>query len=290
MSGQKEQQTQPVNDITHPAPRSSAAHNQFHCAQQTRCIIHSHRFLKTMPKPKESSHGSKKSGRRPRPHPRIIARQRARALMRETFLDNNLMDGASPGRSLLHFQRPHLRRCPYDLSSATFIGRVNSNHKHFRSTAELDGGLDGYNWKIRFGKGGPAFVLKLVRLLPTSCLFFLANNSPSPVLGCPSSQTSPLLRCSRRPSRWPGSNASLTNTLPTPLSSTSLSRRVRTTRTLRRRCWIFLWRVGFAHVPATKADNWEGGVLLDHSDIVYCNGHGWDTRLFGYRRVDQILR
>ncbi|KAL6410178.1 protein kinase domain-containing protein [Ilyonectria robusta] len=52
----------------------------------------------------------------------------------------------------------------------------------------------------------------------------------------------------------------------------------------------FLWRVGFAHVPATKADNWEGGVLLDHSDIVHCNGHGWDTRLFGYRRVDQILR
>ncbi|KAH6973806.1 hypothetical protein BKA56DRAFT_491548 [Ilyonectria sp. MPI-CAGE-AT-0026] len=36
----------------------------------------------------------------------------------------------------------------------------------------------------------------------------------------------------------------------------------------------FLWRVGFAHVPVTKADNWEGGVLLDHSDIVHCNGHG----------------
>lgn len=52
----------------------------------------------------------------------------------------------------------------------------------------------------------------------------------------------------------------------------------------------FLWCVGFAHVPVTKVDNWQSGVLLDHSDIVHCTGQGWDAKFFGYRRVDQILR
>lgn len=126
--------------------------------------------------------------------------------MRETFLDNNPMGGASPGCSLLQFQRPHLRRCPYDLSSVTFVGRVNSTHKHFRSTAELDGGLDGYNWKIRFEKGGPAFVLKLVRLLPASCLFFFRQLSfsssgipklPNLPITSPLSASAKMPRCSR---------------------------------------------------------------------------------------------
>lgn len=85
--------------------------------------------------------------------------------MRETFLDNNLMDGTYPGCSLGHFQRPHLRQCPHDLNSVIFTGRVNSNPRPFLSTAELDGGLDGYNWKICFEKGGPTFVLKLVHLV-----------------------------------------------------------------------------------------------------------------------------
>lgn len=52
----------------------------------------------------------------------------------------------------------------------------------------------------------------------------------------------------------------------------------------------FLWCVGFSYVPTTKADNWESGVLLDHSDIVHCNGHGWEMRLFGPRTVNQVLR
>lgn len=30
----------------------------------------------------------------------------------------------------------------------------------------------------------------------------------------------------------------------------------------------FLWCVGFAHVPVTRAENWESGVLLDYSDVL----------------------
>lgn len=285
--------------------------------------------------------------------------------MRETFLDNNPMGGASPGCSLLQFQRPHLRRCPYDLSSVTFVGRVNSTHKHFRSTAELDGGLDGYNWKIRFEKGGPAFVLKLFwdtqapkpphyfaaqRECQNAALFQMMqaalsedNAELGPVLVDPSPETQEVAKANlfafsdERRAR----NATLegaenlvavtriprtrecfgwmrftgeellrrvpSKLLPPPIEVARVKRFIDKDATytavvyefvetaandpdVAQAVLDFLWRVGFAHVPVTKADNWEGGVLLDHSDIVHCNGHGWDTRLFGYRRVDQILR
>ena len=51
----------------------------------------------------------------------------------------------------------------------------------------------------------------------------------------------------------------------------------------------FLWRAGFAHAPVTKAENWTAGVLLDHSEIVDCTGHGWDDRLFGYQTAEGVL-
>ncbi|KAI9163408.1 hypothetical protein HJFPF1_05019 [Paramyrothecium foliicola] len=52
----------------------------------------------------------------------------------------------------------------------------------------------------------------------------------------------------------------------------------------------FLWCVGFARVPVIKADSWESGVLLDFSDIVHYNRHGWDLDYFGHRIAVEVLQ
>lgn len=81
---------------------------------------------------------------------RVRRRRRARNLAAIPFLDDKTMNNACLDCSGKNFGEPRLQRCTYDLSSVEFIGRVNSTPKSLRSNAELDGGLDGYNWKIRF--------------------------------------------------------------------------------------------------------------------------------------------
>jgi hypothetical protein len=85
------------------------------------------------------------SGRQPWLPPRILAAQeKARKLMREPFLDDNPMNEEPPKCSLENFKRPQLRRCPYSLSSMTFIKPINSRPNYWDGTG-LDGGLDGFN-------------------------------------------------------------------------------------------------------------------------------------------------
>lgn len=75
--------------------------------------------------------------------------------MSQPFLDDRLMNDSSPGCSLRDFQQPCLRRCPVDISTLCFTGRINPNPDPRAGTAGLDGGLDGYNWKVGFGETGP---------------------------------------------------------------------------------------------------------------------------------------
>ena len=160
-----------------------------------------------MPKHKETSHHCSKKPSHPPPNAKAIARERARALMSESFLDNNPMDDTPPRCLLADFQRPHLRRCPYDLNSVTFTGRVNLNPPRFLGDNPVDGGLDGYNWKIRFEKGGPTYILKLVGRVQSSSscqsLASLANSrllSSSGMLKRPTPRTtSPLSASARMP-------------------------------------------------------------------------------------------
>ncbi|AEO68894.1 uncharacterized protein THITE_2016922, partial [Thermothielavioides terrestris NRRL 8126] len=62
------------------------------------------------------------------------------------FYDEEPMVG-DPDCSEAAFKRPALRRCPFDLGTISWIAR-------------LDGGLDGFAWKVAFGDQGP-FVLKV---------------------------------------------------------------------------------------------------------------------------------
>lgn len=98
------------------------------------------------------------AARKPKPpRPRLD-----RALMNQEFLDHELMDDNTPsGCPLEALERPRLRRCAFDVSTLVFTGRINPVRTCLE--ARRDGGLDGYNWKIRFGDSGP-FVLKVVRL------------------------------------------------------------------------------------------------------------------------------
>ena len=79
--------------------------------------------------------------------------------MAKPFLDDSPMDGSLPSCTLQSFQTPRLRRCPHDFGSVSFVGDIDSKYR------QLNGGIDGYNWKIRFEKGGPIFILKLVSCL-----------------------------------------------------------------------------------------------------------------------------
>ncbi|KAM3427565.1 hypothetical protein MY4824_009355 [Beauveria thailandica] len=80
-------------------------------------------------------------------------------LMRQEFLDENLMDYENePECTLQALKRPRLRRCAFDTSTMVFVGPIN---RQPRRGAEQDGGLDGYNWKVRFGNDPRLFVLKV---------------------------------------------------------------------------------------------------------------------------------
>lgn len=88
-----------------------------------------------------------------------------RERMSEPFLDDSIMDDSPPSCASEDFEAPRLRRCPFDIRSMSFTGRINSTPDPVACTG-LDGGLDGYNWKVRFEEGGPTFVLKVVGRLP----------------------------------------------------------------------------------------------------------------------------
>lgn len=63
------------------------------------------------------------------------------------FRDDAPMIGP-PGTTAAEFDMPRLRRCAFNLDSMVWEARV-------------DGGMDGYVWKVRFGAQGP-FALKVV--------------------------------------------------------------------------------------------------------------------------------
>ena len=69
-------------------------------------------------------------------------------LLKDPFYDEKLMIGP-PACAEADFRQPLLRRCPFDWNTISWIAR-------------LDGGLDGFAWKVMFGDQGP-FVLKVVR-------------------------------------------------------------------------------------------------------------------------------
>ncbi|ATY60519.1 hypothetical protein A9K55_005862 [Cordyceps militaris] len=79
--------------------------------------------------------------------------------MDQEFLDHELMDDKNPSSCPLKaLELPRLRRCAFDVSTLKFTGPINPVRTLLQE--RLDGGLDGYNWKIAFGDGGP-FVLKV---------------------------------------------------------------------------------------------------------------------------------
>ncbi|KAI1780364.1 hypothetical protein F4818DRAFT_395467 [Hypoxylon cercidicola] len=51
----------------------------------------------------------------------------------------------------------------------------------------------------------------------------------------------------------------------------------------------FLWRAGFGYTSSSLARNWKSGVLIDLSDIVHASGYGWNCKLYGPRKADDIL-
>lgn len=66
------------------------------------------------------------------------------------FRDDAPMMGP-PGTTAADLEMPRLRRCPFSLDSMVWEARV-------------DGGLDGYIWKVRFGAQGP-LALKVVSVV-----------------------------------------------------------------------------------------------------------------------------
>ncbi|KAM3543663.1 hypothetical protein ARSEF1564_003423 [Beauveria bassiana] len=79
--------------------------------------------------------------------------------MNQEFLDHELMDeDGLPGCPLEALKLPRLRRCAFDLRTIVITGPIHPVQTFFQE--RLDGGVDGYNWKIQFGDSGP-FVLKV---------------------------------------------------------------------------------------------------------------------------------
>ncbi|KAK8924323.1 hypothetical protein VCV18_004742 [Metarhizium anisopliae] len=93
--------------------------------------------------------------------------QRAEKALKMTskpFLDDNIMDHESPPScAKSDIKRPRLRKFPFDLDSISFVGGIYPYRGRNVCTGQgLDGGLDGYNWKIRVQNAGPTHVLKLL--------------------------------------------------------------------------------------------------------------------------------
>ena len=92
--------------------------------------------------------------------------ERALRYMERPFKDDSPMDDSAPNCSLKDFKQPRLRKCVFDIETLRIVDRINpkSTVPGWVSTEGLDGGLDGYNWKVYFGDEGP-FVLKVVSLI-----------------------------------------------------------------------------------------------------------------------------
>ncbi|KAG8411136.1 hypothetical protein J3459_016581 [Metarhizium acridum] len=57
---------------------------------------------------------------------------------------------------------PRLRKFPFDIGSISFVGRIHPRRgRDYRTGKGFDGGLDGYNWRIRIPNHGTTYVLKL---------------------------------------------------------------------------------------------------------------------------------
>lgn len=93
------------------------------------------------------------------PIPAFLMMQMGRRLRSEPFLDSRKMEDGPCDCS--GFQQPHLRRCAFDPSTISFLGRINAETTPWPYSGGLDGGADGYNWKARFGDSQD-FVLKIV--------------------------------------------------------------------------------------------------------------------------------
>lgn len=113
------------------------------------------------------------------------------------FRDDRPMDGTSPSYTAVDFKTPRLRKCLFDLSTIDW-----------RTSSRLDGGLDGYAWKVWFKKDGP-YVLKVVRRrivtwqcgcsFPDSiCPVSFGTQSPQHLaITLPHSESARMLPCSR---------------------------------------------------------------------------------------------
>lgn len=51
----------------------------------------------------------------------------------------------------------------------------------------------------------------------------------------------------------------------------------------------FLWLVGFSLDDVNRSQNWESGVLLDQSAIVWPRGYGWKPFLWGHLGANRIF-
>ena len=76
--------------------------------------------------------------------------QKRLRLVSRPFLSEKMMQGR-PSCTIADFRAPRLRRCPYSPEALTFIDRI-------------DGGLDGFVWKVAVG--GALYALKIVSWPP----------------------------------------------------------------------------------------------------------------------------
>ena len=103
-----------------------------------------------------------------KPQRQATKRRPGRVLKSEPFLDDALIDEGPPACTLAEFKQPRIRRSPHSLDTTTFVGRINPDKpSRAQRFPRPDGGLDGYNWKVRFAdddpeEEGPEFILKLV--------------------------------------------------------------------------------------------------------------------------------
>lgn len=112
--------------------------------------------------------------------------KRRSASLKVPFLDDTLMQGP-PNYSEEDFETPRLRRCLFDLATVDW-----------KSAICIDGGLDGYTWRVCFGKDGP-YVLKVVGKIT---LGFAISSDLLLVLGCKPAELRDLLcRTTRSPER-----------------------------------------------------------------------------------------
>lgn len=90
--------------------------------------------------------------------------EKALKMTSQPFLDDNIMDHeCPPSCAKSDLKRPRLRKFPFDVDSISFVGGIYPYRGRNVCTGQgLDGGLDGYNWKIRVRNAGPTHVLKLV--------------------------------------------------------------------------------------------------------------------------------